>query len=58
MLLNVDSANGEGVFNALAEHGTVQMPFQETFWAERFGMVIDRFGTPWIVNVGSARVAN
>ena len=43
---------GRGVFEALAEGGTVKMGFQETFWAKGFGMVIDRFGTPWIVNCG------
>ena len=32
--------------------GTVKMALQETFWAKGFGMVIDRFGTPWIVNCG------
>ena len=26
------------------------MPFQPSFWAEGFGMAVDRFGTPWIVN--------
>jgi PhnB protein len=26
------------------------MPFAKTFWAERFGMCIDRFGIPWMVN--------
>jgi PhnB protein len=40
----------ERVFNALADGGTVKMPLTQTFWAERFGMVIDRFGTPWMVN--------
>lgn len=45
-----DAGEGERVFNALAEHGTVQMPFQATFWAKGFGMLIDRFGIPWIVN--------
>ena len=40
----------ERVFNALADGGTVMMPFEKTFWAERFGMVVDRFGTPWMVN--------
>ena len=35
---------------ALAEHGTVKMPLQETFWAARFGVVVDRFGIPWIIN--------
>lgn len=28
------------------------MPIQRTFWAARFGMVIDRFGTPWMINGG------
>jgi PhnB protein len=26
------------------------MPIQETFWAQRFGMLVDRFGTPWMIN--------
>ncbi len=37
-------------FDALKEGGDVAMPLEETFWAERFGMVRDRFGTPWMVN--------
>jgi PhnB protein len=41
---------GERIFNALAENGTVTMPFEKTFWAERFGMTVDRFGTPWMIN--------
>lgn len=44
------SAEAERVFKALAEKGTVTMPIQETFWALRFGMVEDQFGTPWMVN--------
>jgi PhnB protein len=40
----------ERVFNALADNGTVTMPFQETFWARRFGMCTDRFGIPWMIN--------
>ena len=47
-----EPADGERVFNALATGGTVQMPFQATFWAKGFGMLIDQFGTPWIVNAG------
>ena len=38
------------IFNALADGGTVQMEFQKTFWAAGFGMLVDRFGIPWIVN--------
>ncbi|MGF1475559.1 MAG: VOC family protein [Geminicoccaceae bacterium] len=45
-----DVAEGEHVFKALAENGQVTMPFQKTFWAHGFGMVTDRFGTPWMVN--------
>ena len=49
-----DAAEGERVFGALAQEGKVQMPFQATFWAKGFGMLIDQFGTPWIVNAGQA----
>ena len=38
------------VFDTLAEGGTVNMPFQKTFWTAGFGDLRDRFGTPWIVN--------
>jgi PhnB protein len=49
--LNVDSiAEAERVFNALSEDGTVQMPLEQTFWAARFGMLVDRFGVSWMVN--------
>src|SRR5204862_506156 len=43
-------ADAERIFKALAESGTISMPFQETFWAHGFGMCTDRFGTPWMVN--------
>ena len=45
-----DPAEAERLFRDLGEGGTVQMPIGETFWARRFGMLIDRFGTPWMVN--------
>ncbi len=45
-----DAAEAECIFTALAGGGTVKMQLQGTFWAERFGMVIDQFGTPWIIN--------
>ena len=47
-------AEAERVFNALADNGTVQMPMQQTFWSVRFGMVVDRFGTPWMINCEQA----
>ena len=43
-------ATAEKVFSALAEGGRVTMPMQSAFWAKRWGMLVDKFGTPWIVN--------
>lgn len=37
-------------FDGLADGGTVIMPFEETFWSKGFGLVTDKFGTPWMVN--------
>lgn len=45
-----DIVRGERIFRGLAENGTVKMEFQQTFWAERFGMVTDKFGIPWQIN--------
>ena len=49
-----DLADAERIFHALAENGIVQMPIQETFWADRFGMLVDQFGIPWMINCGKA----
>jgi PhnB protein len=49
-----DPAEAERIFNALAEKGTVQMPLEQTFWAARFGMLVDRFGIPWMINCEKA----
>jgi PhnB protein len=46
-----DVAQADRYFNALADGGQVQMPLAETFWSPRFGMVTDRFGVSWMVNV-------
>jgi PhnB protein len=49
--LNVaDPAEADRLFHALAEKGTVRMPIQKTFWSVRFGTLVDRFGTPWMIN--------
>jgi len=53
-LLADTPAEAERIFGALADGGKVQMPLEETFWAVRFGMVKDRFGTPWMVNCEKA----
>jgi len=49
-----DPAEGERIFNSLAENGTVSMPFQKTFWAAGFGMLVDQFGIPWMINCEQA----
>jgi PhnB protein len=46
--------DAERIFHALAENGTVRMPLQKTFWAIRFGMLVDRFGIPWMINCEEA----
>jgi PhnB protein len=37
-------------FRQLSDSGTVTMPFGKTFFSNGFGMCIDKFGTPWMVN--------
>ena len=49
--LNYDTtAQAEAAFAALAEGGQVTMPMQPAFWAKSWGMLVDQFGTPWIIN--------
>ena len=50
--LNVkDAAAADRAFNALAAGGKVEMPLTKTFWSPRFGMLSDKFGVQWMVNV-------
>jgi PhnB protein len=42
-------AEAERVFGALAEGGEVSTPLTRVAWAPRFGMVTDRFETPWLI---------
>jgi PhnB protein len=44
------TTDAERIFKALANDGKVIMPLEKTFWAERFGMVVDRFSIPWLIN--------
>jgi PhnB protein len=45
-----DVATARAAFDRLAEGGEIQMPFEKTFWAAGFGMLVDRFGIPWMIN--------
>jgi PhnB protein len=49
--LQIKSADkAERIFRELSEGGTIVVPLEKTFWAARFGMVVDRFGIPWLIN--------
>jgi len=49
-LICPDMKEAKRIFDAFADGGKVNMPFEKTFWSDGFGMVLDRFGTPWMVN--------
>lgn len=49
-----DAADARRVFDALANGGSIRMPLEKTFWSPAFGVVVDRFGTPWEITVDSA----
>ncbi|WP_313246038.1 VOC family protein [Stenotrophomonas rhizophila] len=49
--IDVDTVEeAERVFKGLADGGEIKMPIGETFWAHRWGFLIDRYGKPWMVN--------
>jgi len=55
LALNLQSAgDAERLFTALADRGRIQMPLARTFFAPRFGMVVDRFGISWMIHVPPA----
>jgi len=45
-----DPVEAERIFHTLAENERDTNAFQQTFWAYRFGMLIDQFGIPWMIN--------
>ena len=51
---DVDEA--ERAFERLSEGATIVMPMQETFWAQRFGMLTDKFGINWMINCEKAQM--
>ena len=40
-----------GYFEKLSAGGTVTMPLEKAIWGDSFGMCIDKFGVPWLVNI-------
>src|SRR5581483_3185149 len=49
-----NTAEAERIFHELGRDGRVVLPLQQTFWAARFGMLVDRFGIPWLINCDGA----
>jgi PhnB protein len=47
-------SDAERMFKALSSGGIVQMPLQKTFWSAAFGVLVDRFGIPWMVSTEQA----
>ena len=48
--ISVDTpAEVDRIFNGLVDGGQATMPLEKTFFAERFGMLTDRFGIPWMI---------
>ena len=53
IVLDIDDIDKAArLVGALAENGLVRVPLQETFWARRYGMVVDQFGIAWEINCG------
>ena len=50
-----DDAEAKRVFTALGQGGNVSMPLMKTFWTSSFGMLTDKFGVPWMVNVAAPK---
>ena len=46
-----DEAQLTGWWDALSDGGTITVPLEKQMWGDAFGMCIDRFGTPWMVNI-------
>jgi PhnB protein len=45
-------ADAQRLFDVLSEGGNVKLPISKTSWAEAFGMLDDRYGTPWMISGG------
>ena len=49
-----DPAEARRIFDGLAEGGRIATPLEETFWSPAFGLLTDRYGTPWMINTQPA----
>ena len=51
----IDDDAARHVFAALGEGGKITMPLMKSFWTSSFGMLTDKFGVPWMVNVAAPK---
>ena len=50
-----DEASLKGYWDKLSDGATINMPLEKVPWGDSFGMLVDKFGTPWMVNITGAR---
>ncbi len=50
-LSGTDDAELSGYFTKLSAGGTVTMPLEKAIWGDKFGMLVDKFGISWLVNI-------
>ena len=48
-----DAEQLRGYFDGLSEGGVVTVPLEKQMWGDEFGMLVDRFGVGWLVNIGA-----
>jgi PhnB protein len=54
--LSGDDADAlRGYWEQLSGAGTVQMPLEKQMWGDEFGMCVDQFGIPWMVNIAGSQ---
>ncbi len=49
-----DEKEMRAIFDKLADGGKVRMPLSKQFWGDTFGMLTDKYGVDWMVNIGSS----
>ncbi len=47
-----DADDLRGYWEKLSDGGTVSVPLEKQMWGDEFGSCVDRFGIPWLVNIG------
>ncbi len=53
-LSGTDETALRGYWDKLADGGTVGVPLERAPWGDAFGMLADKFGTPWMINIASS----